>query len=984
MDATGSKTAERPNKRRRVPDELRKRSVQSCDLCRQTRFYGSWDDLSSRYRCLDALVKHTYPNDVTDTVTDLLQLGRRLGFEMPDLDAENSISRKDLLKSEASVGGVSSCNLQNEAPHILPSITTTSPETQMNQDHQRPSAAQRRVSGGFVRDASGQAHFIGPSGTLSFFADLRHLVRSRAGNPGLGDTDESSRFAHDDTTRALEADDLQDSNEPDSSEDLVGPSPQSILSDLSREFSGPARPDPEEFLECLPPSEIIEELAQEYFAKIHPDFPIFSRALFEDELDLFVIQPRIRKYHGTLHQHEVTGGEKASPDFGWLACLRMILLLGSVGPSVRKMAIDLGRLRRQCLAEVRSFIPHLVTKCTITSVQALLLQAFFLHSNNHRNGAWTLLGTATRISFALGLHRSDPEIALRPIERELRKRIFCTLYGFEQFLSSSLGRPSGLNEFDVDVKAPRDGFLDDVTGQTSQYTIAGSSLQMILGQTRIAIARLKDNLDGDIATSNSATPSPDVEILHKLQQWKRTLPAHLNIPTIVDLNGTSLPSVHGSDTSSPETLSARDLKLSLSRQTATQMRALILLHIQYHYVAVLVTRPTLLWQISSMRSRSTSRRASQAAGSYHDARKNDSRGETRAKIAETCEFHAAQLAALTVFLHENQLLNGVSALDVFYAYSAGLVLILGFLKDVDLSRHSHGSELSHQEVLDDGTRVEIRNDTFDRRALIQALRSTLETVEKCATMRRMAGVMERFAKSVMKDDILRKPAHRPEVAHHAISAQHSGIAQRSPGSGSRGKNDANLNQASHSTGSVLPILNGTVSENSAQLIAEYNSRPTPETSQWPLSPDSAPARTEQHFRPTENSRSWVSRTEDNIQKNQSGGTLAHHSLSSMENQPHSTRQYQPHQNLRSLDNIPGNSLQREYWLNAVGQAGDVLVDPYGSAAAMQSDRPYSLGNQAHTQDAGDASRASFWYDPLATLADGQIVDWADLESFLAS
>ncbi|KAK8113464.1 hypothetical protein PG984_013990 [Apiospora sp. TS-2023a] len=90
-----------------------------------------------------------------------------------------------------------------------------------------------------------------------------------------------------------------------------------------------------------------------------------------------------------------------------------------------------------------------------------------LHSNNtnDRTAAWTYHGAACRLAVALGMHRQDVSGSFHPITRELRKRVWWTLYCYEQNLCCSLGRPSAIDDREVDVDYPDEQVLAPAPGQ---------------------------------------------------------------------------------------------------------------------------------------------------------------------------------------------------------------------------------------------------------------------------------------------------------------------------------------------------------------------------------------------------------------------------------------------------------------------------------------------------------------------------------------
>ena len=145
---------------------------------------------------------------------------------------------------------------------------------------------------------------------------------------------------------------------------------------------------------------------------------------------------------------------------------------------------DLGSIQRLSITTAQSFLSVLTTKCVLSNIQALLLLCLYFHNNNDRNAAWNLVGTATRMSIALGLHQSVLDTQFRPVERETRKRVWCTLFTFDQFLCSSLGRPSGSADSDVEVRVPIECLLDGGNGAGEQSAEQSLELQYLLSAAR--------------------------------------------------------------------------------------------------------------------------------------------------------------------------------------------------------------------------------------------------------------------------------------------------------------------------------------------------------------------------------------------------------------------------------------------------------------------------------------------------------------------
>ncbi|ETN44787.1 uncharacterized protein HMPREF1541_09662 [Cyphellophora europaea CBS 101466] len=650
---------------------------------RKARFYGSIDDLNDRHRCLEALVKGLFPQERLDTVHDLLDLGRRHGCRMPDLQAESGDAERAV----------------QDTPCFSQITSVPTPPQQLHQGETQSQAGKDTLSSS-VRDRSGNTYYIGPSGSLSFFAELRELLRVRNGNP---DTQNRSDFIGDDTAQALDAD---GSNEQQSDTGIqADSSPASMDSTLARQFSSTSKPGLE-YLQTLPSNEVIEALLHSFFEQVHPDFPLFHRATFHDEFEMYVARIRTARKSDT-GSNDLNFG----PDWGWVACLHIVMVFGSLS-APRHPAINIEQLRHDSLSIISNILPQLLSRCSITNVQALVLQALFMHNNNERNGAWNLLGAASREAIALGLHEISFGQSFRPIQREIRKRVFCTLFSFEQFLSSSLGRPSSISESDIDFAPPNKGFFDDDGGYGDHFLMLSIQLQKILGRTRSVLAVTRQPQKHSVA--GSSRTSPEDEILASTAEWIESLPTHLRLPSVASVEGLALPSRPLLTDLAP----LEDIEKALSRQPPQQLRKLLMLHVQYHHIGILVCRSSMLRKTGS---------------AMQEDYPNGSRQNHNGK-ADICVYHACQSASLIALLHRFQLFNGISALDVFYAYQTTMVLLLR-----QLTCGPNGN--NHSTLAQQGNEASIS-------LIISKLKSAIKETKKSGTMKRFGAVVEKFSQAV--------------------------------------------------------------------------------------------------------------------------------------------------------------------------------------------------------------------------------------------
>ncbi|KAL1845108.1 hypothetical protein VTK73DRAFT_1118 [Phialemonium thermophilum] len=209
-----------------------------------------------------------------------------------------------------------------------------------------------------------------------------------------------------------------------------------------------------------------------------------------------------------------------------------------------------------------------------------------------------------------------------------------------------------------------------------------------------------------------------------LASWRGDLAAYqsFNIPSVADPDD-SFREENGWSTTTTTTLSYDHLRSLLAWQDRTQLRAALVLHMQYRHIAIMVTRPFLL--------RDTAMARAAARDARHQTAGGDVVSESCAQLAELCVQNACQLAKMFLLLDEFGLADGVCGMDVFYAYSASMVLILRSVRE------------GIREPGAPETKVQ-----GDLRRLISALRRVVFKVAKSGTMKRFARVMAMFEDSV--------------------------------------------------------------------------------------------------------------------------------------------------------------------------------------------------------------------------------------------
>ncbi|OQV09879.1 Fungal specific transcription factor domain-containing protein [Cladophialophora immunda] len=354
----------------------------------------------------------------------------------------------------------------------------------------------------------------------------------------------------------------------------------------------------------LPPREVANALIDTFFAKVHCDFPVFHRALFQEAYD---------------DTWEVATQDT---DPAWLMALYMVFVLALQAPSDNPLHAQFaarkeGTIERY-VAKAKMLLPEVIVGCTLAHVQALMVYCLHLHLSKERNACWNIMGSAIRIAIAIGLHSNGTYGKCSPLLHQVRKRVWWTLYAFERIECSSLGRPSAVDDSELSVSVPTEGLLDMGNIFPLNHLDAQSQLMMILG--RICKARI-----GTEDLSPAAVEFAD-DILHQLDSWIDKIPFHLRW-------NPDFPRSHH--------------------------RAILLLHIQYHYTRMLLTRPFLAaWTREKSASPPT---------------------DFTARCGRTCVESAKASAQLLQKLADGDLFNSKTWWDVYFVEATSVALILGKL-----------------------------------------------------------------------------------------------------------------------------------------------------------------------------------------------------------------------------------------------------------------------------------------------------------------
>ncbi|KAL6150293.1 hypothetical protein ACJQWK_00501 [Exserohilum turcicum] len=257
----------------------------------------------------------------------------------------------------------------------------------------RPSTRDSPVPQGGQRDQQG--HYVGSSSAVAFLIRIQRRLH------------QSSSLSHDSTIFT---------------------------------FGDAPLPEFDQSLFFLPPKSDAQRLVERYFDFAAPTHRFLHRPSIEKLLD---------EFYDTLG--EIRGKEDGKAK----AALLMVVFAQAQAYMPPGSTVQENSARYFFAAE------HQLSKergaVRLASVQARLLQCFYLLTQSRINHCWSLFGTLSHLVLAIGLNRGrkcDPSNNVDYVELESRRRVFWCAYSLDKYLAAALGRPRTFKDEDIDQELP--------------------------------------------------------------------------------------------------------------------------------------------------------------------------------------------------------------------------------------------------------------------------------------------------------------------------------------------------------------------------------------------------------------------------------------------------------------------------------------------------------------------------------------------------
>ncbi|GIZ46817.1 hypothetical protein CKM354_000992600 [Cercospora kikuchii] len=184
----------------------------------------------------------------------------------------------------------------------------------------------------------------------------------------------------------------------------------------------------------LPPKNVAEHLIANYRASVHLYAPHLHMPTFMQEFeDLY----RTGSFQQSRHI--------------WVALFYAVLACGTLGdpaPTNPNEESAGAQYLNHCITSMNTWCDEL----TVDHVRSTLLVSIYFVELNLRSAAWVWLGSAVRIAQDIGLQTDHGPYS--PMDLEMRRRVWWSLYNWDRVVSMELGRPLMIDDNDYDVSEP--------------------------------------------------------------------------------------------------------------------------------------------------------------------------------------------------------------------------------------------------------------------------------------------------------------------------------------------------------------------------------------------------------------------------------------------------------------------------------------------------------------------------------------------------
>ncbi|KAF3988686.1 hypothetical protein FT663_02079 [Candidozyma haemuli var. vulneris] len=436
----------RTRKRRLVPPDKRKKASFSCDRCkirkiachrdspssrcagceragascettikRKKKIRGPIENIGLHYKCLLALIQHSFPEIDVNNIDALIDVGERHGISMPSRYGgkdDNELRDLSLLITSGKLPSSRSSSLDSDFDIKVEDSDDLAAESVQSETAEGPGHHQDDL---FITDHSGNRHMVGPLASPAFLDSSVKALGT------MFDLDQSTCAS---LQHAFQGElVISSSNEPINAADLsfLYHSTFPCLDDISMQEAN-------YFVDC-------------FFGNVHPRYPCFVENVFREAHERFWAAVSTKTRDRYLSHHTICS-------------IYMVWLLGRLFNPNSLPRVDYSIVQRY-LHVIRLCLSDIVLTPTLDGIRTLILLAIFMENTMRRESAYVLIQLAARHSISLGLHRESSVMQIPDKSKvEESRRLWWTVFVMEVSSSCQMGRSSTVKLADVNATYP--------------------------------------------------------------------------------------------------------------------------------------------------------------------------------------------------------------------------------------------------------------------------------------------------------------------------------------------------------------------------------------------------------------------------------------------------------------------------------------------------------------------------------------------------
>ncbi|KAJ5259451.1 hypothetical protein N7478_012432 [Penicillium angulare] len=242
---------------------------------------------------------------------------------------------------------------------------------------------------------------------------------------------------------------------------------------------------------AVPSRETATKLLNAYLTSVHPSFPIIGISTFVSQFQVFFNQPTLR------------------PGSKWLAILNLIFAIAAKYGQLTNTDWKEGDDDHELYfarARMLSLEDQLLHHPDLQQLQVEGLACFYMISSGHINRAWKLSGSAVRGALALGLHLRNVGSCTSDTSKEIRYRVWWSLYNIDHLLAVMTGRPSCITDDCCTTPLPVPFDESDFQKEEISQLISTSGRAILSPLDRMSFSNSVASLDSNADSDTNNTP----------------------------------------------------------------------------------------------------------------------------------------------------------------------------------------------------------------------------------------------------------------------------------------------------------------------------------------------------------------------------------------------------------------------------------------------------------------------------------------------